>query len=143
MPFVLRTGKALSRDRAGVIIHFKPVPHPAFGQRTEPQTSVLRLRLGLDRTRLAINGPGDPLYLEHVELGAELASQDPPAYGRLLLGVLEGDPTLSIRADETEESWRIGGPILEAWEEGRMPLLEYLVGSNRPREAAEIRAKQV
>jgi glucose-6-phosphate 1-dehydrogenase len=30
-----------------------------------------------------------------------------------LLDVLEGDSTLSIRADEAEESWRIVEPILK------------------------------
>lgn len=134
VPFVLRTGKALSRDKAEIAIHFKPVPHPAFGQETEPRPNVLRLRFNPDRIALVVNvnGPGDPFYLEDVELGAELAPQDPPAYGRLLLGVLEGDPTLSIRADEAEESWRIVKPILEAWEQGRVPLLEYPAGSDGP-----------
>lgn len=143
VPFVLRTGKALSRDRAELAVHFKPVSHPAFGQRTEPHPNVLRLRLDPDRIHLAVNvnGPGDPFDLEHVELGAELTPQDPPAYGRLLQGVLEGDPTLSIRADEAEESWRIVMPILEAWGEGRVPLLEYPAGSDGPREVAEVRTK--
>ncbi|MDP8925343.1 MAG: glucose-6-phosphate dehydrogenase [Actinomycetota bacterium] len=143
VPFVLRTGKALSRDRMEISVHFKPVPHPAFGQRTQPHPNVLRLRLDPDRIHLAanINGPGDPFDLEHIELGVELAPQDPPAYGRLLLGVLEGDPTLSIRADEAEESWRIVEPVLEAWTQGSVPLLEYPAGSGGPEEAAGIRVK--
>ena len=134
VPFVLRTGKALARDRAQISVHFKPVPHPAFGQKTLPEPNVLRLGLDPDRISLGveINGPGDPFDLEHVELGAELAPQEMPAYGRLLLGVLEGDPTLSIRADEAEESWRIVEPVLEAWNEGRVPLLEYPAGSEGP-----------
>ena len=143
VPFVLRTGKALSRDRAELAVHFKPVPHLAFGQRTEPHPNVLRLRLDPDRIHLTVNvnGLGDPFDLERIELGAELVPQDPPAYGRLLLGVLEGDPTLSIRADEAEESWRIVEPILEAWREGKVPLLEYPAGSDGPREAAEAQTK--
>jgi hypothetical protein len=40
----------------------------------------------------------------------------------VLLGTPKGDPTLSIRADEAEESWRIVEPILGAWEQGRVPL---------------------
>ena len=55
-----------------------------------------------------------------------------PAYARLLLNALEEDPTLSIRADEEEESWRIVGPLLRAWEENRVPLLEYPAGSEGP-----------
>ncbi|CAN5298206.1 hypothetical protein BH24ACT19_BH24ACT19_13860 [soil metagenome] len=131
VPFVLRSGKALARDRKEISIHFKPVPHLTFGQETEPRPNVVRLRLEPDAVGLEvnINGPGDPFDLEPVELDTELAPQELPAYGRLLLGVLEGDPTLSIRADEAEESWRIIEPVLGAWKEGRVPLLEYPAGS--------------
>ena len=138
VPFVLRTGKALARDRAEISVHFRPVPYLAFGQKADLEPNVLTLGLNPDRISLGveINGPGDPFDLEHVELGAELAPQDVPAYGRLLLNVLEGDPTLSIRADEAEESWRIVEPFLQAWEEDRAPLLEYPAGSAGP-EVAE------
>lgn len=61
-----------------------------------------------------------------------LAPQRPSAYGRLLLDVLRGDPTLSIRDDEAEESWRIMAPILDAWAHARVPLLEYPAGSDGP-----------
>jgi len=79
-----------------------------------------------------VNGPGDPFVLEKIELSAELAPQGMPAYARLLLDALEGDPTLSIRADEAEESWRIVEPVLRAWERNRVPLLEYPAGSDGP-----------
>ncbi len=134
VPFVLRTGKALHAERKEISIHFKSVPHLAFGQKTEPRPNVLRLRVDPDSVALgiSINGPGDPFDLEHVELDTGLAPQQIPAYGRLILGVLDEDPTLSIRADEAEESWRIVEPILEAWREGRVPLLEYPAGSHGP-----------
>jgi glucose-6-phosphate 1-dehydrogenase len=44
------------------------------------------------------------------------------AYGRLLLAVLQGDPTLSIRGGEAEECWRITEPILAAWAADAAPL---------------------
>jgi len=132
VPFVLRSGKALSRDRAEVAIRFRPASHPTFGQEAEP--NVLRLRLEPDSVSLGVNvnGPGDPFVLEKIELSAELAPQGMPAYARLLLDALEGDPTLSIRADEAEESWRIVEPVLRAWEQNRVPLLEYPAGSDGP-----------
>ena len=137
VPFVLRTGKALARDRKEISIHFKPVPHLTFGQEREPRPNVLRLRLEPDGVglRVNINGTGDPFDLQSVELDAELAPQGIPAYGRLLLAVLDGDPTLSIRADEAEESWRIVEPILDSWNKGRVPILEYPAGSEVPRKA--------
>ena len=76
-----------------------------------------------------MDGAGDPFVLEPAVLEAELAPQEMTAYARLLLDILEGDNTLSIRADEAEEAWRIVTPILEAWKEGAVPLQEYAAGS--------------
>ncbi|MBI4525396.1 MAG: glucose-6-phosphate dehydrogenase [Deltaproteobacteria bacterium] len=134
VPFSLRSGKALGRDRMEIAIHFKPVPHLAFPQQAEPRMNVLRLELNPDRMALGvnINGPGDPFNLEYVELDTALAPQEISAYGRLLLDLLRGDLTLSIRDDEAEESWRIVEPILEAWRKGDVPLLEYPAGSDGP-----------
>lgn len=134
VPFLLRSGKALRRNRREIGIHFKPVPHLAFGQSTKPPPNVLRLQIDPDRVALevSINGPGDPFNLEFVELDMTLAPQDLPAYGRLLLDVLRGDPTLCIRDDEAEESWRIVEPILAGWDERRVPLRQYPAGSDGP-----------
>jgi len=134
VPFVLRSGKALEKDRREIAIHFKPVPHLAFVQESDPRVNVLRLELNPDRMALGvnINGSGDPFDLEYVELDTDLAPQETSAYGRLLLDLLRGDLTLSIRDDEAEESWRIVEPILKAWREGQVPLREYPAGSSGP-----------
>jgi glucose-6-phosphate 1-dehydrogenase len=134
VPFLLRTGKALGSMRREIRLRFRRVPHLAFGQSSEPPTNVLRLALDPDRVTLGvnINGPGDPFDIEHIELESTLAPQDLTAYARLLLDVLRGDPILSIRDDEAEESWAIVEPILEAWRTGRPPLVEYAAGSDGP-----------
>lgn len=136
VPFVLRTGKALGRDRREIAVHFKAVPHLAFTD-TEPRINVMRLELSPDRLalRVNINGPGDPFKLESVEIDTLLAPQQISPYGRLLLDVLRGDLTLSIRDDEAEESWRIIEPILDGWRRGHPPLLEYPAGSDGPDDA--------
>ena len=46
--------------------------------------------------------------------------------------VLRGNSTLSIRADEAEESWRVVTPVLEGWSRGLSPLEEYDAGSDGP-----------
>jgi len=86
---------------------------------------------------LNINGPGDPFDLEYIELDTDLAPQEISAYGRLILDVVKGDSTLSIRDDEAEESWRIVEPILEAWRRGDVPLLDYPAGSEGPAQRAQ------
>jgi glucose-6-phosphate 1-dehydrogenase len=57
----------------------------------------------------------------------------PDAYERLLLDVLMGDPTLFIRDDAIELSWRLIDPILQVWERETVPpLAAYQPGSWGP-----------
>ncbi|MDQ3636539.1 MAG: hypothetical protein M3426_00880 [Actinomycetota bacterium] len=46
--------------------------------------------------------------------------------------MLEGNTTLFVRGDEAEEAWQVVEPILEAWEQELVPLLEYPAGSDGP-----------
>ena len=132
VPFILRSGKALERNRQEIAIRFRDVPFRAFGKEQPPGPNVLRLAFDPDRMALDLNlnGAGDPFELEPATLELELAPQRLPAYARLLLDVLNGDPTLSIRADEAEESWRIVEPVVDAWSEGLVPMQSYPAGSS-------------
>lgn len=133
VPFRLRTGKALARDTREIVVRFRAVPHVAFPEQ-EPAKNDLRLTLDPDSISLGlnVNSPGDPFDVEPIELEAQLAKQEIPAYGRLLLGVLAGDPTFSIRDDEAEEAWRVIEPIRRAWTAGIVPLADYPAGSDDP-----------
>ncbi|MCI4318500.1 MAG: glucose-6-phosphate dehydrogenase, partial [Thermoplasmata archaeon] len=44
---------------------------------------------------------------------ADVFGELPDGYETLLIDVMLGDPTLFVRADEVEESWRLYAPILE------------------------------
>jgi glucose-6-phosphate 1-dehydrogenase len=139
VPFVLRGGKALSRFRGEIAVYFKPVPHLAFRRADDLRPNVLRLRLKPDQVvlNLYVNGPYDPFDLEQIELSADFAPQDFfSAYERLFLDLLDGNNTLFVRADEAEEAWRVAEPVLDAWEKGLVPLLEYPAGSDGPNEAS-------
>jgi len=133
VPFVLRSGKALGRERREIAVHFWPVPHLAF-EANDPPPNVLRLLLEPDHLvfGMNLNRPGAPFPLKRIELGVDFAAQGLPAYARLLLQILEGDCTLSIRDDEAEEPWRVVTPILDTWARGRVPLREYPAGSDGP-----------
>ncbi len=139
VPFILRSGKALGRERREIAVHFRPVPHLAF-EANDPLPNVVRLLLEPDRLAFGINlnRPGTLFPLERIELSADFTSQALPAYARVLLHVLEGDCTLSIRDDEAEESWRVISPILDAWAQGRVPLREYPAGSDGPTTAPQL-----
>lgn len=134
VPFILRTGKALGADRREIAVHFRPVPHLAFGQQAQPMPNVLTIRLNPDEIVLSINvnATGDLFELDRVCLESPCGSGSLPAYARLLLDVLHGDLTLSIRDDEAEESWRIVEPILTVWSQGGVPLQDYPAGSAGP-----------
>jgi glucose-6-phosphate 1-dehydrogenase len=132
--FRLRTGKALSRNRAEVALHFRPVPHLPFTGVADPAPNVLRF--GHDPETLSLeltgSGPGPSFGLTPLTLDARLDPPALPAYGRLLLDVLKGDPTLSIRGDEAEESWRIIEPVMAGWSRDLVPLERYPAGSEGP-----------
>lgn len=134
VPFRLRSGKALERQRQEVVITFKPVPHLPFAAGSGVPNNQLRLRLKPDTVSLDINvnGPGDPFDLDRAALSLSLPDHELEPYALLLADIFCGDPTLSIRADEAEESWRIVEPILATWAQGRVPLEEYPAGSAGP-----------
>ena len=115
-------------------MRFRPVPHLPFGESEGPVPN--RLRFGLDpegvTLELSGTGPGAPLSLVPLTLSAEIEPSELPAYGRILLDVLRSDATLSIRADEAEEAWRVVTPVLEGWSRNLVPLEEYEAGSQGP-----------
>jgi glucose-6-phosphate 1-dehydrogenase len=134
--FLLRTGKALAQDRKEIVVHFRPVPHHPFDQPQAPAANLLRFGLDPAGLSLELTGTGPAATLSLVPLVLSAAMQPPelPAYGRILLDVLRGDATLSIRADEAEQAWRIVTPVLEGWSRNLAPLEEYEAGSHGPPE---------
>jgi glucose-6-phosphate 1-dehydrogenase len=131
--FRLRTGKALGRERKEVAVHFRPVPHLPRGMHVDPQPNVLRFGLEPESFVIEMSGVGARAReLVPLILSAQLPTPELPAYGRLLLDVLNRDPALSIRGDEAEESWRVVTPVLDAWEKSLVPLWEYAAGSDGP-----------
>jgi glucose-6-phosphate 1-dehydrogenase len=134
--FLLRTGKALAQRRKEAVVRFRPVPRLPFGEDT-PHPAVNELRIGLDGPcdfALCLTGraPGPPPHLAPLTLDAPLPASELPAYSRVLMDVLHGDSTLSIRGDEAEQAWRVLTPVLRAWSADRVPLEEYPAGSAGP-----------
>ena len=134
VPFMLRTGKALAHRCCEVLVHFRAASQPTFSEVAAAPANLLQLGLDPDRLtlRVDLNGAGDRFRLEQAELERPLAPQELPAYGRLLLAVLQDDPTLPICGGEAEECWRITEPILAAWAADAAPLEEYAAGSAGP-----------
>jgi glucose-6-phosphate 1-dehydrogenase len=120
--FVLRAGKALGRQRKGAVVRFRGGDELWIGIE------------GPDDIRLRVAGlaAGPPSQPAQVDLSGEPPPSDLPAYGRVLLDVLGGGCSLSVRGDEAEEAWRVMSPVLDAWASGDVPLEEYAAGSAGP-----------
>lgn len=134
VPFVLRSGKAIGEAKQEIIVTLRPVPHLPTGLHGTKGPAQLRISmkpatLELD---LMVNGEDDPFELERVVLDTNLRSGELIAYGEVLAGLLDGDPTLSVRGDVAEECWRILTPIIAAWKRGDVPLQGYAAGSVGP-----------
>jgi glucose-6-phosphate 1-dehydrogenase len=134
VPFVIRSGKAIGNGRKEAIITFKPAQRIPVGFHGEVGPNQLVIGFGPDlaRLRLNVNGPGDPHELDPTELVSEFGPGGLSAYGEVLEGVLEGDPSLSVRGDTAEECWRIVQPVLDAWAADQVPLEEYPAGTDGP-----------
>jgi glucose-6-phosphate 1-dehydrogenase len=136
VPFRLRSGKAIGSPRKAVVITFKEPQHLPTGLTgcDEPGRLHFGIGPGPDRLRLDINvtGPGDPFDIDRAALEADLGEGELPEYGEVLKGVLDDDPTLSVRADVAVDCWRVLEPVQKAWGENRVPLEDYPAGSSGP-----------
>jgi glucose-6-phosphate 1-dehydrogenase len=134
--FVLRAGKALGRRRKGVVVRFRPLSYVSSTD-DGPEVAANELRLGLDgpnEVTLHLNGgvPHPRGALVPLMLTAPPPASRLPAYARVLLDILDGGSTLSVRGDEAEQAWRILTPVLDAWARDQVPLEEYAAGSAGP-----------
>jgi glucose-6-phosphate 1-dehydrogenase len=134
VPFVLRSGKALGETRQQIVITFREVPHLPTGLTGSvgPSQLIVSMKPAALDLDLVLNGEGDPFTLDRTALHTDLQEGELSAYGEVLAGLLECDPTLSVRGDVAEQCWRIVGPVLQAWKKGAVPLDEYPAGSSGP-----------
>jgi len=134
VPILLRSGKALASRRREIVITFRPpthVPKEFVGGGTPDR---LRMAISPDEMSLElnVNGPGDSYDLSRASLHADFGAADLTAYGEVLEGILDDDPTLSVRGDSAEEGWRIVAPVVAAWRAGDVAIDEYPAGSAGP-----------
>jgi glucose-6-phosphate 1-dehydrogenase len=144
VPFYLRTGKRMPERDTEIFIQFKPVPYDIFAERGAA-TRPNRLIIGLQpeetiRLTLMAKTPGlgrDGLKLREIPLDLGLANAFSEfrrriAYERLLLDLIEGDPTLFVRRDEVEAQWTWIDRVRAGWAEARITPQPYAAGSWGP-----------
>lgn len=151
VPFYVRTGKALQTKSSSITVQFKPVPPYAFPKEAGETWRRNRLVIGIQpqmdiRLRFQAKRPGPQMVLQPVDMVFDYTEaygdNSPEAYETLLEDVIEGNPTLFMRADQVEAAWEIIQPILDAWQI-RQPLdfPNYAPGSWGPEDAAALIAK--
>ncbi|MDQ6610716.1 MAG: glucose-6-phosphate dehydrogenase [Bacteroidota bacterium] len=151
VPFFVRTGKAMQAKSSLIVIEFKPAPQYAFpteaGETWRPNRLVISIQPQMDiRLRFQAKQPGPQMILQPVEMVFNYADaygdNSPEAYETLLEDVIEGNPTLFMRADQVETAWEIIEPILEAWQ-ARPPVdfPNYAPGTWGPEDAEALIAR--
>ncbi len=144
VPFYLRTGKRMQTRRSEIVIQFKCVPHNIFAQRggsLTPNRLVIRLQPE-EYVRLMVMAKKpsmdrDGMSLREVPLDLSLTqafakARRRIAYERLLLDLVDGDPTLFVRRDEVEAQWRWVDAIRDVWAKEGMEPKPYSSGSWGP-----------
>jgi glucose-6-phosphate 1-dehydrogenase len=148
VPFYLRSGKRLAAKSTEIVIQFKRPPHLLF--KTKPAAdlppNLLAICIQPDEgmhLRFETKVPGAGMAMQSVDMefhyrAAFGGSPLPTAYERLLLDILQGDPTLFARADEIELAWSLIDQIIDGWHSDAAPELNrYESGSWGPEAAHE------
>jgi len=139
VPFFLRTGKRLPARSSRILVRYRRPPVCLFHRDCPGHENVLILTLQPDEgfdLYFDVKTPGDAMGIDAVPLSVrygDFADDIPDAYHTLLRDVMLGDPTLFVRADEVEESWRVYADVLET---GSVQL--YPSGSPGPKSATEL-----
>lgn len=146
VPFYLRTGKALNTKVSEVVVLFRQPPHQMFSREPLPP-NILSLCIQPDEgasLRFEAKVPDAGMETRSVDMRfhykTEFRTQGfPEAYERLLQDALAGDPTLFIRSDQIEESWRVVAPLLDDGDGPAAPPLRlYEPGSWGPEAASAL-----
>lgn len=143
VPFVLRTGKRLRERFTEIIVRFRRPPVTLFQNSDgpcDPSPNLLKIRLQPNegfRLSFEVKTPGENFQTTSRELDfdyGETFGTLPDAYETLLRDIAEGDATLFVHAEETEEAWRIYEPLLE----DDLPVHVYESGTWGPEEAQAV-----
>lgn len=146
VPFYLRTGKRMQRQRSFVALRFKHTPQQLFRDAREEDLDPNWIRLSLqpdERMDLDIQArqPGLGMSTRTLRINANYRDNGDrriEAYEALLLDIIRGDQTNFIRFDEVEWAWRVVDPILAAWRDGGGALGSYPAGTDGPADADSV-----
>lgn len=132
VPITLESGKGMDENRVEVAVTFRH-PSPCLCPEGKHYQNVLRYRIqpreGI-RISFLVKRPGAEMILEEKDFlfdykAAFGVEEVADAYERLLLSVIRGDQTLFVSTEEITAEWEFVDPILQAWQENKVPLQVY------------------
>jgi len=145
VPFYLRTGKRMARKVSEIAIQFRPAPSMLFKDTAcgQMESNLLVINIQPEEgiyLRFGAKDPGPAVCVRpvdfHFTYREAFGARSTPAYGRLLLDVMHGDPTLFPREEDVEASWALLDPFLRRWGESpSRDLVFYPAGTWGPPEA--------
>lgn len=150
VPFYIRSGKRMQQRNSEIIVQFKEIPHSIFHD-NDDQISQNKLIITLqpkESIKLCLLGKvpglGESMKLQEIDLelhSSTNTARKNEAYERLILDVINDNPTLFMRLDEVEEAWKWTDSIIKAWSENLVPMKNYQAGTDGPTAAIQLIAK--
>ncbi|HTI67252.1 MAG TPA: glucose-6-phosphate dehydrogenase [Caulobacteraceae bacterium] len=143
VPFYLRTGKRMPAKTSQIVVQFREVPYSIFGG-ADLLANRLTIRLqpeeeiSLSLMNKAPDAGAGAMTLKPLSLNLSLTEAFPQerrrriAYERLLLEVLNHNPTLFVRRDEVEAAWSWIDSIEAGWRAHDIKPAPYPAGSWGP-----------
>ncbi len=142
VPFFVRTGKRLPAKATRVVVTFKAPPVAFFQTEQEYEVNPDRMTILIQpeegfELAFEVKVPGRELKVQTHRMTfhyADAFGNLPDGYETLLFDAILGDPTLFVRADEVEESWRLYDPLLRT----PPPVVPYAAGTWGPADAGRL-----
>lgn len=136
VPVTLRSGKAIGDPAQHIRVTFRRPPHAYKGWPHPTAPNALSVGFEEEHVQLEANvgSPFDSRGMNRLTLSSGVPEPGLTAYGSVMRWILDGDPTFTVRADATEEGWRIIDLIQHAYDTCA-PLQEYPAGSAGPQTA--------
>lgn len=127
VPLFLTTGKALSRKKTEVRVHFKKT--------NETQSNYLIFKIQPNEgiaIDLVTKKPGYDREVEHQKLSYmyPVGERLPDAYEQVLIDAISSRKSLFASSAEVLRAWELLAPLQQVWERGTAPLGSYVTGSD-------------
>jgi len=137
VPFILESGKGLSKKHTEIKVNFKERESCVCAEGETEKANQIIFRIQPDEgitAKFWAKKPGFSFDTEEKDLSFEYSQDDrlPDAYERVLFDAIRGDQTLFASTDEVMAQWDVIMPILEVWrkeDEGGAILPTYEVGT--------------